>query len=105
MFSDLQQFCDWWRRGELNPCPKTHPCNFLRAYFTYKNSLQRLPVSGQIVEVVRIQFSGTDTPENRSPLIDAQATAAVICRRTEADLSCYQCTISSNCNIISSVYI
>lgn len=21
----------WWRRGELNPCPKIHSCNFLRA--------------------------------------------------------------------------
>ena len=105
MFSDLQQFCNWWRRGELNPCPKTHSCNFLRAYFTYRNSQRKPPINGQKEEVVRIQFSGTDTPENRSPLIDAQTTAAVICRRTEADLSCYQFTISSNCNIISSVYI
>ena len=24
----------WWRRGELNPCPKTHPYIFLRAQFT-----------------------------------------------------------------------
>ena len=24
----------WWRRGELNPCPKIHPYIFLRAQFT-----------------------------------------------------------------------
>ena len=23
----------WWRRGELNPCPKAHPQGFLRAQF------------------------------------------------------------------------
>ena len=22
----------WWRRGELNPCPKTHPPKLLRAH-------------------------------------------------------------------------
>ena len=25
----------WWRRGELNPCPKTHSYKFLRAYTVY----------------------------------------------------------------------
>lgn len=25
---------EWWRRGELNPCPKIHPYIFLRAQFT-----------------------------------------------------------------------
>ena len=27
----LRDFSLWWRWGELNPCPKAHPCGFLRA--------------------------------------------------------------------------
>ena len=26
---------NWWRRGELNPCPKTYSYDFLRAYSVY----------------------------------------------------------------------
>jgi len=89
----------------LNSCPKIHSHNLLRAYFTYYNSPDKPPVNGLNIKVVRIQSEGTDTPKDRSPLIDAQAAAAVLCRRTEADLSCYQCTISSNCNVVFSVYI
>ena len=32
----------WWRRGELNPCPKTSPYVFLRAQFTVF-ALRQLP--------------------------------------------------------------
>ena len=89
----------------MNPCPKACSCNFLRAYLTYYDSLRRLPVNGLGQQVVRIQLPDTDTSGNRSPLIDAQAGAAVLTRWTEADLSSYQFAISRNCNVISCVYI
>jgi len=89
----------------LNPCPKVHSCNFLRAYFTYYDSLLRPPINGLKRQVVRIQLTDTDTSDSRSPLIDAQARAAVLSRWTEADLSSYQFAISRNCNVISCVYI
>ena len=89
----------------MNPCPKAHSCNFLRAYFTYYDSLRRPPINGLKNQVVRIQPWDTDTSHDRSPLIDAQARAAVLSRWTEADLSSYQFAISRNCNVISCVYI
>ena len=95
----------WWRRGELNPCPKAHSCNFLRAYFTYYDSRGWPPINGLRAEVVRIQLTDTDTSDSRSPLIDAQARAAVLPRWTEADLSSYQWSICRYCNVISCVYI
>ena len=85
----------------MNPCPKVRSCNFLRAYFTYYDSLYEPPINGLRVQVVRIQLADTDTSVSRSPLIDAQARAAVLPRWTEADLSSYQFAISRNCNVIS----
>ncbi len=89
----------------MNPCPKTHPCNFLRAYFTFFSSLRGPPINGLRTQVVRIQSSGTDTPQDRSPLVDAHVKATVLNHRTEADLSSYQCSIARYCNVISCVYI
>ena len=89
----------------MNPCPKIRSCNFLRAYFTYYDSLYPPPINGLWSQVVRIQLTDTDTSDSRSPLIDAQARAAVLSRWTEADLSSYQFAISRNCNVISCVYI
>ena len=101
----VRGFPRWWRRGELNPCPKHHPCNFLRAYPTYYVSPVRPPIVGLRDKVVRIHHADTDTSARRSPLINAQARAAVLSRWTVADLSSYQFAISRNCNVISCVYI
>ena len=89
----------------MNPCPKAHSCNFLRAYFTYYDSRGLPPINGLKAKVVRIQLTDTDTSVSRSPLIDARAKAVVLLRRTEADLSSYQFAISRNCDVISCVYI
>ena len=39
---ELRPGSAWWRRGELNPCPKTSPYVFLRAQFTVF-ALRQLP--------------------------------------------------------------
>ncbi len=33
----------WWRRGESNPCPKTHPHDLLRVQMLFFASLMRTP--------------------------------------------------------------
>lgn len=35
----------WWRRGELNPCPKAHSQEFLRAQFVYWHSCHSTPTN------------------------------------------------------------
>lgn len=35
----------WWRRGELNPCPKAHPQELLRAQFVVLHSLHSTPAN------------------------------------------------------------
>ena len=69
----LWSFC-WWRRGELNPCPKTHPHDLLRVQTVYWNSLAHTPTV-RLMRSVSPEFM-TDYEElidSRSPLIDALA--------------------------------
>ena len=44
----------WWRRGELNPCPKTRPHGLLRAQTIYSHSLCRAPLVRLTVSVASL---------------------------------------------------
>ena len=48
----------WWRRGELNPCPKAYSQEFLRAQFVIFHSLYRTPANRLSASVESCYMTG-----------------------------------------------
>ncbi len=48
----------WWRRGELNPCPKAHSQELLRAQFVVLRSLHNTPANRLIALVESFYMTG-----------------------------------------------
>ena len=94
----MRRFClvitgrdnEWWRRGESNPRPKTHPQELLRAQtviagvflspFPSPQANRHACASGELHH----SWYGQSLPYARAPLNDARARLVVLPGRTAA---------------------
>ena len=68
----------WWRRRELNPCPKISPCEFLRVHSVlYIPSVSRRQ-KGCWPWYPLMCVYGRGTPWTHGPLIDAYIRSVVL---------------------------